>query len=234
MPDWCYSFSAGQSLFSTLLSPMILPIQTKTTDSPCINYMQYPWRYAVPMRTCITRESYHQYPWVISSVRVKICSTRESYPRYPWVISCESYPQYVSVISSVPVSHILSTCEDVQYPWGISSVPMRICSTHESYPQYPWEYAVPLSHILWVISSVPVSHILSTCEDMQYPWVILERFEQASEIKCPKVVTKYQNDSKADFTGSPSETESDSDSAGGTKGEDKISASSVICSGKSS
>ena len=44
---------------------------------------------------------------------------------------------------------------------------------------------------------------------------------------------KYQNDSKAEFTGSPSETEANSDSAEGTEGEDKISASSVIYSGKS-
>ena len=37
--------------------------------------------YAVPVRICITRESYHQYPWVISSVPVShILSTRESYP----------------------------------------------------------------------------------------------------------------------------------------------------------
>ena len=78
-----------------------------------------------------------------------------------------------------------------------------------------------------------MSHILSTREDMQYPWVILDSFEQASEIKCPKLVTKYQNDSKAEFTGSPTETESGSDSAGGTNGEGKISASSVILSGKS-
>ena len=63
---------------------------------------------------------------------------------------------------------------------------------------------------------------------------LLNSFEQALEIKCPKLATKYQNDSKADFTGSPSETESDSDSAGGTKGENKISVSSVIYSGKSS
>ena len=58
----------------------------------------------------------------------------------------------------------------------------------------------------------------------------MDSFEQASEIKCPKLVTKYQNDSKAEFTGSPSETESDS--AEGTEGEDKVSASSVIYSSK--
>ena len=73
-----------------------------------------------------------------------------------------------------------------------------------------------------------MSHILSTREDMQYLWVILDSFEQASEIKCPKLVTKYQNDSKAEFTGSQSETESDPDSAGGTEGEDKMSASSNL------
>ena len=43
-----------------------------------------------------------------------------------------------------------------------------------------------------------------------------------------------QNDSKAEFTGRPSETESDSDSAEGTEGEDKVPASSVIYSSKSS
>ena len=64
----------------------------------------------------------------------------------------------------------------------------------------------------------------------------MDSFEQASEIKCPKLITNYQNDSEAEFTGSPSETESDSDSAEGTKyqPEDKVSASSVIYSGKSS
>ena len=73
-----------------------------------------------------------------------------------------------------------------------------------------------------------MSHIFSTHEDMQYPWVIFDSFEQGSEIKSQKLVTKYQNDSKAESTGSPSETESDSDSAGWAEGEDKISASSVI------
>ena len=52
--------------------------------------------------------------------------------------------------------------------------------------------------------------------------------------KVSQACQKYQNDSKAEFTGSPSETESDSVSAGGTEGEDKISASSVIYSSKSS
>ena len=86
---------------------------------------------------------------------------------------------------------------------------MRICSTRESYP-----------------------HILSTHES--YPQgVILDSFEQASEIKCPKLVTKYQNDSKAEFTDSPSETDSDSDSIERTEDEDKVSANSVIYSGKS-
>ena len=67
----------------------------------------------------------------------------------------------------------------MEYPWGYALPVSHIISTHESYPQYPWGYAVTLSHILstredmqypWVISSVPVSHILSTRESMQYPW----------------------------------------------------------------
>ena len=45
---------------------------------------------------------------------------------------------------------------------------------------------------------------------------------------------KYQNDSKDEFTGSPSETEFDSDSTEGTEGEDKVSASSIIYSSKNS
>ena len=106
---------------------------------PCINYMQYPWGYAVPVRICITRESYHQYPWVISSVPVRVCITRESYHQYPWVISSvpmricstrESYPQYLWGYA-VPVSHIISTRESYpQYPWGYA-VPVRICITRE-------------------------------------------------------------------------------------------------------
>ena len=63
----------------------------------------------------------------------------------------------------------------------------------------------------------------------------MDRFVQASDIKCPKLVTKkYQNDSKAEFTGCLTETESDSDSAEGTEGEDGVSASSVIYSSKNS
>ena len=55
--------------------------------------------------------------------------------------------------------------------YKLCAVPVRICSTCE-------DISVPVSHILstredmhyqWVISSVPVSQILSTCEDMQYP-----------------------------------------------------------------
>ena len=64
---------------------------------------------------------------------------------------------------------------------------------------------------------------------------LLDSCEQCSEIKCPKLVTKYQNDSKAEFTGCPSETEFDSDSAEGSlKAKDEISASSVTYSGKNS
>ena len=80
---------------------------------------------------------------------------------------------------AVPV-RVCSTREDMHYLWVISSVPVsHIISTRESYPQYPWGYAVPVSHILstredmqylWVNSSVPVSHIFSTREGMQYLW----------------------------------------------------------------
>ena len=45
---------------------------------------------------------------------------------------------------------------------------------------------------------------------------------------------KYWNVSKAEFTGCPSETESDPDSAEGTEGEDEVSASSLNYSSKNS
>ena len=45
---------------------------------------------------------------------------------------------------------------------------------------------------------------------------------------------KYLNDSKAEFTGCLTETESDSDIAEGTEGEDGVSASYVIYSSKNS
>ena len=105
------------------------------------------------MRICSTCEDI-QYPWVISSLPVRICITRESYPQYLWVISSlpvricitrESYPQYLWVISPVPVKICITREPYPQYLRVISSVPVRICSTRESYPQY-----------LWVISSVNV------------------------------------------------------------------------------
>ena len=121
-------------------------LQPVCSRSPCINYMQYRWGYAVPVRICSTRESYPQYSWGYAVPVSHILSTRESYPQYLWVIS------------SVLVSHILSTCESYpQYPWGYALLVSHILSTCESYPQYPWGYALF------------VSHILSTREDMHYP-----------------------------------------------------------------
>ena len=70
---------------------------------------------------------------------------------------------------------------------------------------------------------------------MHFLWVTLDSFRQASEIKCPKLVTKKcQNVSKAEFTCCPSKTESDSASAEGTEGEDEVLAGSVIYSSKNS
>ena len=92
---------------------------------PCINYMEGG---AIMTHPCInmshiisTRESYPQYPWVISSVPMShILSTHESYPQYPWwyavPVRIEDM-QYLWVISSVPMI-VCSTCEDMQYLWG--------------------------------------------------------------------------------------------------------------------
>ena len=90
-----------------------------------------------------------------------------------WVKETTLYKLY-----AVPVSICITRESYHQYPWVISSVPMRVCSTCDSYPQCLWGYVVP------------VSHILSIREDMQYTWVILDSFEQASEIKYPKLVPK--------------------------------------------
>ena len=93
--------------------------------------------------------------------------------------------------------NVLSSSQDFTFPcvadirrnnshevtlYKLYAVPVRACSTREDM-HYPWVISsVPVSHILstregmhypWVISSVPVSHILSTREDMQYPSVIL-------------------------------------------------------------
>ena len=43
----------------------------------------------------------------------------------------------------------------MEYPWGYALPVSHIISTHESYPQYPWGYAVPVSHILSTRESYP-------------------------------------------------------------------------------
>ena len=130
-----------------------------------------------PSHILSTCNSYPQYLQFISSVPVTIC------------ISCGSYPQYLWGYA-VPMSYIISTCNSYpKYPWGyalpVSHILIdpvsHILSTCNSYPQYPWRYASAVSHTLstcegmqypWLISSVPAIHILSTREDMRYPWVI--------------------------------------------------------------
>ena len=129
--------------------------------------------YAVPVRICITRESYHQYPWVISSVPVRVCITRESYHQYLWVIS------------SVPV-RICSTREDMHYPWGkFHSFFIHInLLTGTAYPHGYWGYDSWVLHILmgtedmthgyWWYDSW-VLHILTGTEDMTHGYCISSR-----------------------------------------------------------
>ena len=59
-----------------------------------------------------------------------------------------------------PCINYMQFREGMQYPWGYALPVSHIISTCESYPQYPWGYAVP------------VSHIFSTCENIHYTWVI--------------------------------------------------------------
>ena len=79
-----------------------------------------------------------------------------------------------------------------------------------------------------------MSHILSDCEDMQYLWVILDSFGQASDIKCPKFVTKITRMFQKLNLLAVHLRQSDFDSAEQTESEDKVSASSVIYSSKNS
>ena len=82
---------------SVPVSHSSLPVRICIT---CESYPQCLWVISpVPVKICITREPYSQYLWVISSVPVRICSTRESYPQYLWVISSVNVHQfnYVSI-----------------------------------------------------------------------------------------------------------------------------------------
>ena len=128
--------------------------------SPCINYMQYPWGYALPLSHIIsTRESYPQYSWGYASPVSHIISTRESYPQYPWVIS------------SVPVSHILSTHEDMQYPWGYALPVREVSFVLHSY-KFIHGYCISsrvlkMTYGYWWYDSW-VLHILMGTEDMTH------------------------------------------------------------------
>ena len=106
--------------------------------SPCINYMQYPWGYAVPVRICITREDMH-YPWVISSVPVRICSTRESYHQYLWVIS-------------------LIPLEDMQYPWGYALLVREVSFIFHSY-KFTHGYCISSQVLrIWLTGTDDMTH----------------------------------------------------------------------------
>ena len=41
----------------------------------------------------------------------------------------------------------------MQYPWGYALPVSHIISTHESYPQYPWGYAVPVKKVSFILHS---------------------------------------------------------------------------------
>ena len=65
----------------------------------------------------------------------------------------------------------------MRYPWEYAVPVNHILSTCGAYLQYSWRYAVPVSYILNTCKpylqypwgyAVPVSHILTTCDDMQY------------------------------------------------------------------
>ena len=79
-----------------------------------------------------------------------------------------------------------------------------------------------------------MGHILGNCEDMQYLWIILDRFGQALEIMCPQLITKNTRMFQKLSSLVVHLRQSDSDSAERTEGEDEVSPSSVIYSSKKS
>ena len=113
--------------------------------------MQYPWGYALPVSHIIsTRESYPQYPWVISSVPVRVCSTCEDM-QYLWgkfhsffihinLLTGTAYPHgYWGYDSRVLMTWLTGTAHLHGY-LGYDSWVLRIWLTGTAYPHGYWGY----------------------------------------------------------------------------------------------
>ena len=61
----------------------------------------------------------------------------------------------------------------MQYPWGYALPVSHIISTCDSYPQYPWGYAVPVSYIgqLWTSFRNKVSQACHKIPEWFISWV---------------------------------------------------------------
>ena len=92
-------------------------LQQSIQGPPCVNYTQYPWGYAVPVRTCSTCESYLQYMWGYV-VHVRICGTRKGnfiHSSFIWIYSW--------------VLHMLLGTGDMTHGYCISSQLLQIWIT---------------------------------------------------------------------------------------------------------
>ena len=97
---------------------------------PCINYMQYPWGYALPVSHIIsTRESYPQYPWGYVVPVSHILSTREGM-LYLWGYA----------VPVREVSFILHSYKFTHGYWGYDSRALMIWLTGTAYPHRYWGY----------------------------------------------------------------------------------------------
>ena len=117
----------------------------------------------LPIRKCITCESYQHYKLATGVLPMRIFITSESYQHYKLAtdvlpmrifITCDSKYHYQSAIHVLP-TRIIINCEwKYHHQPSIRVSPMRIFITpshsiiiNQQCMYYPWEYSLPLSHI---------------------------------------------------------------------------------------
>ena len=125
--------------------------------------------YAVPVRVCITRESYHHYPWVISSVPVREVS---------FILHSYKFSHGYCIFSRVLRIWLTGTEDMTHGYWGYDSRVLRIWLTGtEDMTHGYWGYDSRVLHILtgtedmthgywWYYSRV--MHTLTGTEDMTH------------------------------------------------------------------
>ena len=159
MAPRCNRYEKCNTLFWRESSRLLRP--------PCIDYMQYPWGYALPVSQIISiHESYPQYPWGYA-VPMTVCSTREDM-QYPW-------GKFHSFFIHI---NLLTGTEDMVHRyWGYDSRVLHTLTGTEDVTHRYWWYDSRVLHILtgtedmthgyWGYDS-RVLHILTGTEDMTH------------------------------------------------------------------